>query len=375
MNLRMWKGILDSEAATIIFPTTLDEVQKEMRGLEEFGKRYGLVRGVDGEGSAQVLTGRVSVDDLNTETGIQNLNQLAEVIDHMESERLELLSGALTLERGDDLNDVLRIIASLDQYEIFPRIKTDEDLGHFLVDTAPITGKFSFPEETQPYLDYAKIGAEQRDVLGGIYTPHGLVKRREESPVQKATPSTMTLTLMTPERSDTLILPASEEQLEQARRDLEIDDFSQAVIAGVDYEAPSLNRLIPRDCITVEYANEMAQCLQRLNTDGETMKYCAALEVVEPSTFTEALDMAIDIDDYELISSSEREYGRQALIRMGANDEVLEAIEGCTDFDRLGSEMMEEDGVRQTGFGMVRRLSKPFSPAPEPGQQMGGLSC
>ncbi len=72
----------------------------------------------------------------------------------------------------------------------------------------------------------------------------------------------------------------------------------------------------------------MALCLQRLKKDGEIMKYCAALEVEEPSTFTEALDMAIDIDDYELISSSEREYGRQALRRMGANDEVLEAIEG-----------------------------------------------
>lgn len=30
MNLRMWKGILDSETATITFPTTLDEVQKEI---------------------------------------------------------------------------------------------------------------------------------------------------------------------------------------------------------------------------------------------------------------------------------------------------------------------------------------------------------
>ena len=119
----------------------------------------------------------------------------------------------------------------------------------------------------------------------------------------------------------------------------------------------------------------MALCLQRLKKDGEIIKYCAALEVEEPSTFTEALDMAIDIDDYELISDSEREYGRQALRRMGANDEVLEAIEGCTDFDRLGSEMMDEDGVRQTGFGLVRRLSKPFPPAQEPDQQMGGLSC
>ena len=313
--------------------------------------------------------------DLESKADIEELNALDARISDMTQEEQQLFSGALKLERTGSLSDAVRIANSLDQYEIFPKIKTDEDLGHFLVDSSPITGKFSFPEETQPYLDYAKIGAEQRDALGGIYTPHGLVKRREESPVQKATPSTMTLTLMTTERSDTLLLPASVEQLEQAKRDLEIDDFSQAVIAGVDYKAPCLEQLIPRDCITVEYANEMALCLQRLNTDGETMKYCAALEAVQPSTFTEALDMAIDIDDYELIASSEREYGRQALRRMGASDEVLEAIVGCTDFDRLGSEMMEEDGVRQTGFGLVQRLSKPFSPAPEPGQQMGGISC
>lgn len=313
--------------------------------------------------------------DLESEAGIERLNTLDARIREMTQEEQQLFSGALELERTGGLSDAVRIANSLGQYEIFPKIKTDEDLGRFLVDTAFVTGKFSFPDEARPYLDYSKIGAEQRDALGGIYTPHGLVKRREESPVQKATPSTMTLTLMTTERSDTLLLPASEEQLEQAKRDLEIDDFSQAVIAGVDYKAPCLEQLIPRDCITVEYANEMALCLQRLNTDGETMKYCAALEVVEPSTFTEALDMAIDIDDYELISSSEREYGRQALRRMGASDEVLEAIEGCTDFDRLGSEMMEEDGVRQTGFGLVRRLGKPFPPAPEQGQQMGGISC
>ena len=193
--------------------------------------------------------------------------------------------------------------------------------------------------------------------------------------MQEETPKAMLLTLTASEQSYPLVLPASEKQLGQAKESLRIEGFAQAVIASAEYTAPYLNRLIPMDSITVEDANEMALCLQRLKKDGEIMKYCAALEVEEPSTFTEALDMAIDIDDYELISDSEREYGRQALRRMGANDEVLEAIEGCTDFDRLGSEMMDEDGVRQTGFGLVRRLSKPFPPAQEPDQQMGGLSC
>lgn len=369
MNMRMWKGILGSEEATITFPTTLAKVQTEMRGLEEFGKSYGPVSGVCGEGPAQVLNRCVKVDDLNTEAGIQNLNRLAEVIDRMGSERLNLLSGALALEQAKDLNDVLHIIGSLDQYEIFPKIETDEDLGHFLVDTAPITGKFSFPEETKPYLDYAKIGAEQRDALGGVYTPHGLVKRREEAPVQTETPRTMLLTLKTSEQSCPLVLPASEEQMDHAKRRLGIEDFSQAVIDSVEYTAPYLDRLIPTDCITVEHANELADCLQQLKADGEMTKYCAVLEIEEPDSFAEALDLAIDLDDYELVSDNEREYGREALRRIGADDELLDTIDGYTDFDELGRAMMEQDGVRQTGFGLVRRLSKPF-PEPEVGQTM-----
>ena len=114
----------------------------------------------------------------------------------------------------------------------------------------------------------------------------------------------------------------------------------------------------------------MAHCLRQIKTDGEMTKYCAALEVEKPSTFTEALNVAMDLDDYELVSDNEREYGREALRRLGADDELLDSIEGYTDFDWLGRDMMEEDGVRQTGYGLVRRLSKPFPPEQEVGMQM-----
>lgn len=39
------------------------------------------------------------------------------------------------------------------------------------------------------------------------------------------------------------------------------------------------------------------------------------------------------------------------------------------DFERLGMDSMEEDGVRRTEFGLIRRLSSPF-PAQEAGQTM-----
>lgn len=40
-----------------------------------------------------------------------------------------------------------------------------------------------------------------------------------------------------------------------------------------------------------------------------------------------------------------------------------------TDFDQLGQAMMVEDGIRRTEFGLVRRLSAPFS-TQEIGQTM-----
>lgn len=338
MKLRMWKGILDSEEAAITFPSILDEVQKEMRGLEEFGKRYGPVSGVGGEGPAQVLNGRVSVNDLNTEAGIQKLNQLAEVIDHMDGERLEFLSGVLELERARKLDDVLHIIDSLDQYEIFPKIKTDEDFGHFLVDTSLMTGKFSFPEETRPYLDYARIGAEQRNVLGGMHTSNGLIKRREEAPVQAEAPGTIVLTLTALEQSDTLVLPASEAQLERVKRALEIENFAQADIAAVRCSSPHLAGLLPLDTASVEDANTVALYLQEMEQeDGGMMKFCAVLEVEQPDTFTEAVSIAMDRNDYEQVPENMDEYGKQVLRRVGADDEVIDTIDGYMDFARLGT--------------------------------------
>ena len=54
-------------------------------------------------------------------------------------------------------------------------------------------------------------------------------------------------------------------------------------------------------------------------------------------------------------------YGKQVLMRIGADEELIAALHGFTDFDELGSFFMREDGVRTTNFGLIRRLSEPFS--------------
>lgn len=263
---------------------------------------------------------------------LSRLNTLAERVDAMDQREQRVFAGILDAEEISGLDDILRISRNLNQYEVIEGVVSDHGLGKWLVES----GRFGkeFPESVRPYSDYAAIAVKYRSDHGGIYTQTGYVKNREELPTQTENAGAMLLTLKTSERSYPLVLPASEERLEQAKRALGIDDFSQAAIDSVEYMAPYLDRLIPTDCITVEDANEMADYLQKINADGEMMKYRTALEAEEPSTFSEALDMAIDLDSYELISDNGQGYG-----------------------------------TRQTGYGLVHRLSEPFL-GPEIGQTM-----
>ena len=93
---------------------------------------------------------------------------------------------------------------------------------------------------------------------------------------------------------------------------------------------------------------------------------------MEPQTLTDALRLAMELDDYEQVTENAHEYGEQVLRRMGAGDEVIDAINGYMDFEQFGEDSMIEDGVRRTEFGLIRRCSQPF-PEEAQGQQMGGM--
>ena len=160
--------------------------------------------------------------------------------------------------------------------------------------------------------------------------------------------------------------PAADEHLERAKKALDVEDFAQASITDVKFSSPHLADLLPLGAASAEDINRFALCLEEMEQEnGELMKFCAILEVEQPETFAEALHTAVTLDDYELIPEAPDAYGKQVLRRIGADDEVIDTIEGYMDFSRLGEDAMAEDGVRQTGFGLVRRLSEPFPPEPE----------
>lgn len=212
------------------------------------------------------------------------------------------------------------------------------------------------------------IGAEYLAAHGGAYTLNGYVKHREFSREQAVNdrPVLITIHLRTLGPTETtvspyrLTLPATDEELDRAKTTLDIDYFPQANVVKIEFGIPSLQDLIPQDGFCVEDANELALSIEEmLKTDGELLKYLAVLSVMQPETLTDALRLAMNLDDYERITENTCEYGTQALRRIGADDEILDTIDSYMDLEKFGEDSMVEDGVRQTEYGLIRHCLYP----------------
>lgn len=117
-------------------------------------------------------------------TPLTKLNRLAEKIDGMDERQRDIFSGALDAESAGSLDDVLRVSDSLEAYTFVPNVRSDEELGRYVVVAGQLHGDRRFPEEAWPYLDFAKIGAEYFAGHGGAYTVSGYVMRREDGQQQ-----------------------------------------------------------------------------------------------------------------------------------------------------------------------------------------------
>lgn len=355
------------------FPTSLSKVWE---AAGQFGAYIGGPDRVDISDVVcpiQNLRYHIGCANLESKSDIEKLNAIAERVDGMDLREQKTFAGALNVEFDDGringLDDVLAIASRLDDYIFLPGITSHQDLGKHLVDT----GYLSVSEHLRPYINYVSVGAEYHANFGGAYTEDGYVRRRNQEPAlgqdEKAI-FRIELQAHNGTQQYRLNLPTTDAWLDTARQKLGIDDFCEVKISNLSCVIPGLAGVLPVDCVNLEDANELACCVQQMQkTDGEVMKYLAALAVENPETFPDALKIAIDIDDYELVPEVAAEYGEYILRQIGVDDEIIVAIDGFMDFAAFGEYHMEEDGVRKTDFGMICRPGNPF-PEPQIGPQM-----
>lgn len=354
------------EGVYLQLPTTPAEVGEAYAMLDSISRYAGETRIVDVKSPVKNLAQFIKNADLAKQEELEKLNRLAERIRSMTVHERTLFSGALWTESMNSLDDVLRIAGRLEDYEIIPEVTCDRELGGYVVEHGLV---MDFPEAVRPYLDYVGIGTEYYADHGGAYTMEGYVKRRDGQPEQVAEHIMFSASLCSHCGAKRFLLhfPATEEAMENAKQRLQIGSFAEADIESLDCNIPYLADLLPTACISVEDINELALAVEEMQqTAGETLKYLSALSVEQPEDFPAALRLAVDLDDYERITEGTYEYGQSVLRRIGADDELLDTIEGYMDFEKLGEDSMVADGVRQTGFGLIRRYSSPF---PEQAQE------
>lgn len=365
-----------NEGVVLDLPATPAEVSEAFSWFERIGVEPSTARIAGVNSPVPNLGPYILRANIHDPAEMKKLNELAEAITQMDDREWDIFAGALDAESINGLDDVLRLTEHLSDYVLLPNICSDAELGRFLVDT----GYKNFPEAVQPYLDYRAIGTEYYANNGGAYGPGGYVRRKsslEQSAENRST--VITLHLLTQQVSETmaepfrLVLPATDEELEQAKAQIGVDHFTEAAIVKVEFGKPYLAELIPQECICVEDANELALSIEEMQQrDGELLKYLAVLSVEQPETMTDALRFAMELDDYERITEGTYEYGQSVLRRIGADDELIDTIDGYMDFEKFGEDSMVEDGARETEFGLIRRCSCPF-PEEAPRQQMGGM--
>jgi hypothetical protein len=315
----------------------------------------------------------------NSVTGIEQLSLLAQKISFMGGIHLGKFSGALDIETVDSIDDIQRIADNLDDYELFPDVSSDKELGVYLVES----GDVEIHQSALPYVDYSRVGAEYYANHSCAYGDNCLVVKKDDAGMNRAAVFRLQVTSEYHAEDGmppiSLTLPASPEKLVSVAERLQL--YGSAIDGHSIVERSSsiehLNDLVP-ETNNVDLLNNLAIEVERLSQmrKPQVMKLCAALEAEMPDSVERAFEIAQELDDYEVVKAgSPYDYGYHVLCESDHEKrdiEVVEEIKDFVDFDRYGEWRMEEDGVRQTDFGMVRRISEPFEM--EQGMQMGGLS-
>lgn len=301
------------------------------------------------------------------------LGELAERINGLDEQQRKTFDGALTGAAFNSVTDVLRIAYSLEDYIFISGVTTEKELGRFLVDS----GYKSFPESVKPYLDYAAIGIEYHSEHDGAFTGDGYTLRRSSAEpmiAEQERPAVFVVHLQTGGMRSLgqdpfkLTLPASDAQLRYAMNALNIESFEEAAVVEVEGLQKFLLDNIQRESIDILQLNEIATAFVEVWNRQDAAKVLPALEMEKPTTLEETLDVISNLDRYDIIECTCEEYGKQTLLKLTGDQEVVDTVDGFIDWGEFGEHMMQEDGIVLTEYGMIHRVNEPT-----PEQTMGGI--
>lgn len=337
-----------------------------------------------GDAPLEIAAAETSVNDLHvhlkgkffdTEKSRCELDFLNRRIEGLTNQEKDIFTAALNIEKPLSIMEIVNLSCNLDKFQLWEGIQDKEQLGRAVIEREQELSKaFAM------LLNEEQIGQAYQDSHAGSFSESGYVMRTGEA-LQiiyegHSLPepgydqdAVFQLRLYTSAYADThsntysLSLPASEEKLELARENLQVNDLNATSIISLHSPKASLENFLPVS-YRIEDLNAFSYQIQKMQiTDSESKleKLKAALCAEMPDTLQEIIEITENLHQYQILALDDIKTAKDyAFYVMDHDPNAAMELEEFIDYEGYGKCRMALDGVTQTVYGYVLREDRPI---------------
>lgn len=322
---------------------------------------------------------------------LNHLNVLAEKLSELDDRQSISFEGLLKMEQEKregqiSIHTLIQLAHNADCCHVLGEALNDSQLGRFYAENDFLEELSDLPENVFDLLDFERIGREERQAEGGVFTRGGYVVQNtelEQIPLPDDPPPEPDYTvLLKVSRRDshdalsaTIRLPASEEELDKALEQLDAAGWEECGYTCLDCAVPWAREWMEEEDLST--IQPFAEELNQLQKQGQLPKYKALLLASRCEDLTDALELADSIKDM-VFSPAIHSPKDIALAKLQTvfDADNLNTLLRYLDLNGYGNELIAVDHEELTPYGLIRQQNgEPIPIRQKEDQEMGMEVC
>ena len=252
---------------------------------------------------------------ISPDCSLNHLNALAEKLSELNDRQSITFEGLLRMEQEKKEGQIpiytlIQLAHNADCCHVLGEALNDSQLGRFYAENDFLEELSDLPENVFDLLDFERIGREERQAEGGVFTRGGYVVQNtelEQIPLPDYPPPEPDYTVLLKVSrgyfndgqddgpSVTIRLPASEEDLDKALEQLDAASWKECGYTCLDCAVPWAREWMEEEDLgTIQ---SFAEELDQLQKQGQLPKYKALLLASRCEDLMDALELADSIKD------------------------------------------------------------------------------
>ena len=333
---------------------------------------------------------------ISPDCSLNHLNALAEKLSGLDDRQSIAFEGLLRMEQEKKegqipIHTLIQLAHNADCCHVLGEARNDSQLGRFYAENDFLEELADLPDKVFELLDFERIGREQRQAEGGVFTRGGYVVQNtelEQIPLPDDPPPKPDYTVLlkvsrgyfNDGREDgpsvTIRLPASEEDLDKTLEQLDVASWEECGYACLDCAVPWAREWIEdeEDLGTIQ---PFAEELDQLQRQGQLPKYKALLLASRCEDLWDALEMADSMQSMvftpSILSSQDAALAKLQTVFDADN---LNILLRHLDLNGYGNELIAADHEELTPYGLIRQQNRePIPTRQKEDQEMGMEVC